>query len=316
MTDAAATHSPEHECRCSTRVGGVSAAASRTIALPHCRVSYGEYGAGDGTPVLYCHGVPGTHLEGEAFDEAGAAAGVRVVAVDRPGMAESSLPAGERVADWVDTVTELADRLGFARFGVIGVSGGGPYALAIAAGLPQRVRGVALVSAPAPVGEQADAAELDPVARRRRRGLNVLRRVPFLVHPMAVEMSIVIRRHKGVAGLVAQMAAVDRERVEGDAELTAKLEANLRRSFEQGSRGFATDIRLVFTRDWGFELADVTVPVQIWHGDTDGNVPVDDARRLAAALPHSRLHLVPGAGHLLFVDRAADILASLDLDQS
>ncbi|MEC3917234.1 alpha/beta fold hydrolase [Nocardia sp. CDC160] len=294
----------------------MSAAASRTIALPHCRVSYAEYGAEDGMPVLYCHGVPGTHLEGEAFDEAGAAAGVRVVAVDRPGMAESSLPAGERVADWVDTVVELADRLGFERFGVIGVSGGGPYALAIAARLPERVTGVAVVSAPAPAGEQADAAELDPVARKRRRGLNVLRRIPFLVHPMAMEMSMVIRRQRGVAGLVAQMASVDRERVEGDAELTAKLEENLRRSFEQGSRGFATDIRLVFTRDWGFALTDVTVPVQVWHGDADGNVPADDAHRLAAALPHGRLHIVPGAGHLLFVDRPADILASMGGEQS
>ncbi|WP_460724183.1 alpha/beta fold hydrolase [Nocardia heshunensis] len=289
----------------------MSAAASRTIALPHCRVSYAEYGAQDGMPVLYCHGVPGTHLEGEAFDEAGLAAGVRVIAVDRPGMAQSSLPAGERVADWVTTVAALADRLELERFSVIGVSGGGPYALAIAAGLPDRVSGVALVSAPAPVEVQADAADLDPVARKRRRGLNVLRRVPFLVHPMAVEMSMVIRRNKGVAGLVAQMAAVDRDRVEGDAELTAKLEANLRSSFEQGSRGFATDIRLVFTRDWGFSLAEVRAPVQIWHGDADGNVPADDALSLAAALPRSSTHIVAGAGHLLFVDRAADILFSL-----
>ncbi|MGW5226080.1 alpha/beta fold hydrolase [Nocardia niigatensis] len=267
-------------------------------------------------PVLYCHGVPGTHVEGEAFDVAGAEAGVRVVAIDRPGMAESSLPAGERVADWVGTAAALADRLGLERFGVIGVSGGGPYALALAAGLPDRVTGVALISAPAPLSEQADVADLDPVARRRRRGLNVLRRVPFLVHPMAMEMSLVIRRRKGIAGLVAQMADVDRERVEGDPELAEKLEVNLRRSFEQGSRGFAGDIRRVFTRDWGFRLADVTMPVQIWHGEADGNVPADDAVRLAAALPNARLHLVPGAGHLLFVDRAADILASLETDQS
>ncbi|MEV6096720.1 alpha/beta hydrolase [Nocardia sp. NPDC051981] len=291
----------------------MSAAASRTIALPHCRVSYAEYGAGDGIPVLYCHGVPGTHLEGEAFDAAGVAAGIRVIAVDRPGMAESSLPAGERVADWVGTVAALADRLGLGRFGVIGVSGGGPFALAVAAGLPGRVTGVALISAPAPLGEQADAADLDPVARRRRRGLNVLRRAPFLVYPMAMEMSLVIRRRKGVAGLVAQMADVDRERVEGDPELAGKLEANLRRSFEQGSRGFASDIRLVFTREWGFRLSDVTVPVQVWHGEADGNVPADDARRLAAALPDARLHLVPGAGHLLFVERPADILDSLGI---
>ncbi|WP_162958414.1 alpha/beta fold hydrolase [Nocardia yunnanensis] len=290
-----------------------AAAASRTIALPHCRVGYAEYGAEHGLPVLYCHGVPGTHVEGEAFDEAARAAGVRVIAVDRPGMAGSSLPAGQRVADWVATVAALADRLGLARFSVIGVSGGGPYALAIAAGLPQRVPGVALVSAPAPLDAQADAAELDPVARRRRRGLNMLRRIPFLVHPMAVEMSMVVRRQKGVAGLVAQMAPVDRDRMHGDAELTAKLAENLRRSFEQGSRGFATDIRLVFTRDWGFALTDVTAPVQIWHGEADGNVPADDAHRLAAALPHARIHLVPDAGHLLFVDRAADILASLAL---
>ncbi|MFE3986211.1 alpha/beta fold hydrolase [Nocardia tengchongensis] len=289
----------------------MSAAVSRTIALPHCRVSYAEYGAEDGMPVLYCHGVPGTHVEGEAFHDAGQAAGVRVIAVDRPGMAQSSLPAGEQVADWAATVATLADQLGLSRFGVIGVSGGGPFALAIAARLPDRVTGVALVSAPAPSSEQPDAEELDPVALRRRKGLNVLRRVPFLVHPMALEMSVVIRRRNGVAGLVSQMAPVDRSRVEADPELSAKLDVNLRRSFEQGSRGFAADIRLVFTRAWGFDLHEVRVPVQVWHGDADGNVPAADARRLAAALPQANLHVVPGAGHLLFVDRAADILSSL-----
>ncbi|MGW4351924.1 alpha/beta fold hydrolase [Nocardia sp. NPDC004582] len=293
----------------------MSAAVSRTIALPHCRVSYAEYGAGDGLPVLYCHGVPGTHVEGEAFDAAGAAAGVRVIAVDRPGMAESSLPAGEQVADWAATVAALADRLGLHRFGVIGVSGGGPFALAIAARLPERVTAVALVSAPAPPSEQPAAEELDPVALRRRKGLNILRRIPFLVHPMALEMSVVIRRRNGVAGLVSQMAPVDRDRVDADPELAAKLDVNLRRSFEQGSRGFAADIRLVFTRDWGFDLSEVTAPVQIWHGEADGNVPAADARSLAAALPRARVHLVPDAGHLLFVERSADILASLRADQ-
>jgi pimeloyl-ACP methyl ester carboxylesterase len=67
----------------------------------------------------------------------------------------------------------------------------------------------------------------------------------------------------------------------------------------------------LFARDWGFQLEDITVPVQVWQGDADLNVPVAHAERQAAAIPRAVLHLVPGEGHMMFVDHFEEILREL-----
>ncbi|GAB4590043.1 alpha/beta hydrolase [Nocardia sp. IFM 10818] len=260
--------------------------------------------------MLVCHGIPGSHREAEAFDKAAVAAGMRIIAVDRPGMGESPIADGpRRVGDWVDSAVAIADLLGVARFGVIGVSGGGPYALACAARAAGRVTAVAVVSSPAPFA--GGGAGLDAMARRRRRGVAFVRRFPILMRPMAARMRAVVSKPSGVARLVDQMASADRRRVGRDAELAEKLQANIGEAFRQGSRGFAEDMLAVFCRPWGFELADIKVPVAVFHGAEDANVPLADGRRLADLIPGSRLHVVEHAGHLLFVDHPAAILESL-----
>ncbi|WP_067813785.1 alpha/beta fold hydrolase [Nocardia inohanensis] len=279
-----------------------------TITLPDRTLGLAEYGDRSGEPVMFCHGLPGSHVEAAAFDRAGEAAGMRIIAVDRPGIGASPLSPRGRVGDWAGTVGAVADRLGLDRVAVLGVSGGGPYALACAHGLGERVTAAVLVSSPAPFEHGAGAGAES--ARQRGIGLRLLHRFPILARPVAARMQTLVRKPGGLAAMIAQMSPVDRARLE-DAELAAELEANLTAAFASGSRGVAADTLLLFSRPWGFDLADITVPVHIWHGDADGNVPVADAYRLAAALPAARSTIVPGAGHLLFVDRPADILASI-----
>jgi pimeloyl-ACP methyl ester carboxylesterase len=67
----------------------------------------------------------------------------------------------------------------------------------------------------------------------------------------------------------------------------------------------------VCRRPWGFEPADVTVPVLVWHGLRDRLVPVRHALRLAAALPSCDTRLEPRAGHFFYGKRVAAILASV-----
>lgn len=290
----------------------MSSSVSRSITLGDGTVGFAEYGDPSGVPLLYCPGVPGSHVEAEAFDQAAAAAGIRVVAVDRPGMGGSSPAAAQPVVDWPDTAVQLADHLDWDQFAVIGVSGGGPYALACAYRLPGRVSGIAVVSAPAPFDKHPDG-DLDAAARKRRRSLAMLQRFPFLTGPAAAQLEKAVRKRGGIDTLISQMAQVDQARVAADPELAAKMAANLAEAFRQGPRGFATDLRSLFGKPWGFDLTDITAPVQIWHGDADLNLPCSESRRLATLLPHTDLHLIPGAGHLLFIDYAAEILDSLCL---
>lgn len=274
-----------------------------------------DCGDRDGYPVLAFHGAPGSHVEGVAFADAPAAeVGVRLIAIDRPGMGMSELAPREQVVDFADTVAAIADRFHLDRFGVLGASAGGPYALASAYRLPDRVSKAIAVSSVAPYDDQAAKKGADGV--KPAAGLLILRRFPWLARPLSARMAQVVRKPRGVDALIKKMAPADRARIKDDPRLRNQLAENINTAFESGSRGVARDFQLLFAQPWGFDPADITVPVEIWHGDGDGNVPVQDGRRLADAIPDSKYQEVPGAGHLLFVDHAHTILRSFRDDRA
>ncbi|MET9490041.1 alpha/beta hydrolase [Nocardia sp. NPDC006630] len=256
------------------------------------------------------HGAPGSHVEGTAFADAAArAVGVRLIALDRPGMGMSTLSPRKQVADFADTVAAVADYFRVERFAVLGASGGGPYALAAAARLSERVSKAVVVSSPAPFDDQTAGKGAGGV--KRSGGLMILRRFPFLARPAAARMKQVVRKPRGLAAMIAQMSPADRDRITGDDWLRDQLAANIQEAFKTGTRGVAVDFQVLFARPWGFDPADIIVPVEIWHGNGDGNVPIEDGYRLAAMVPGSKFEEVQGAGHLLFVDHAAEILTAL-----
>src|SRR4051794_19411049 len=110
--------------------------------LAHC-----EYGAPDGSPIFYFHGLPGSRIDTRITADEMRSLGVRLISADRPGLGRSDPISGKRTyAGWAHDVAHLADALGIEHFSIIGYSCGGPYALAAAAELPDRVEKVGLVS--------------------------------------------------------------------------------------------------------------------------------------------------------------------------
>jgi pimeloyl-ACP methyl ester carboxylesterase len=77
-----------------------------------------------------------------------------------------------------------------------------------------------------------------------------------------------------------------------------------------GGRGVAHELAL-FGRPWGFRPAEVRVPVELWHGAADVQVPVAMARRLARQIPHCRARFLAGVGHLWLLDHSAEVLSTL-----
>ncbi|WP_169814779.1 alpha/beta fold hydrolase [Nocardia crassostreae] len=269
-----------------------------------------ECGDREGFPVLAFHGAPGSHMEAVVFAHAPAAeVGVRLIAIDRPGIGRSEMSLRRRVADFADTVAAVADHFHLDRFAVLGASGGGPYAMACAAALPDRITEAVLVSSPAAFDEQSVTEGSGGV--KRAGGLMVLRRFPFLARPVAARLGAVVRTPRGLDAMIERMSPADRDRIARDDRLKDTIAENIRAAFESGSHSVAVDFQLLFARPWGFDPADITVPVHIWHGAADGNVPVEDGRRLAATIPDSKFDEVQGAGHLLFVDHAAEILSGI-----
>ena len=118
-----------------------------TMTLPDGRqLAYTELGSSSGPLVFYFHGAPGSRLELMGLDEEFGRRDVRMVSPDRPGSGQSSPQPGRRRADWPVDVAALADHLGRQRFAVCGLSSGGPYAMACAALLPERVAAAAVVA--------------------------------------------------------------------------------------------------------------------------------------------------------------------------
>ena len=121
------------------------------LTLPDGRqLAWAEFGTAAGSPVLYCHGFPGSRLEAAFADGTAKHAGVRLIAADRPGVGLSDRLPGRSVLGWVDDIRALGDHLDIERFHVVGVSGGAPYALACAFALPDRIPSVAIVSGVGP----------------------------------------------------------------------------------------------------------------------------------------------------------------------
>ena len=281
----------------------------RVIALPDGRkVGYLESGAPDGSPVLFFHGFGTTRVicppGGPATER-----GMRLIALDRPGIGLSEPLPGRRLVDWPADVAAVADRLKLDRFSIIGWSGGGPYALACAVAMPERVRSIALVSTPAPL---AGSKERSYLRRFDKSAVHAAGRAPWVVRLAMWHWGRGQRRD--AAGFfdksVADMCAAD-QAVLAEPALRSRMIANSTELYRQGGRGMY-DEALVLARPWGFDLGQVQVPVHVWYGARDEVVPEGMVRHLAAEIPGAKLHVSADEGHHLLYSSWPEILTTLD----
>ncbi|MDZ7751282.1 MAG: alpha/beta fold hydrolase [Gammaproteobacteria bacterium] len=281
------------------------------MALPDGRrLAFESYGDAAGRHALYCHGFPTSHHEARLIDGAARRHGFRVAAPDRPGYGGSSPRTMEGVADWVDDAGALLDELNWPRVVVIGVSGGGPYALACAARLPERVAAVVLVGALGPVGEVPLRRAMTPLARL---GFWLAAAAPALLGGIFTVAGRLLARWPGLLrlGLGAWGPAADRRVLARD-DVQRALLAGVADALGSGGGAAAAELAR-YARPWGFDLAAVGQPVLLWHGTADHVVPVQHARRLAADLPDVSTHLLVDEGHFSVpVAYTDDIMAALD----
>jgi pimeloyl-ACP methyl ester carboxylesterase len=272
------------------------------------RLGFAEYGARDGRPLLFFHGTPGARLLARVAHGVALSRNVRLIAPERPGFGRSDCQAGRRIAHWPDDVAALADALGLDRFAVAGVSGGGPYALACAWRLPDRIPIVGIVSGMAPLDDPASAAAL---GLRERRIFALLRRAPWVARALAAAAVPVARRYPDQAfDLIAAHAPAPDRAILRQPAIRSGLIDDMREALRAGGRGAIHDL-VLFSRPWGFRLADVQVPVVLWHGEADAQVPVAIARRLARQIPSCQARFLAGAGHFWLLDHYEEVLATL-----
>lgn len=262
------------------------------------RLGIAEFGPADGRPIFWFHGTPGAKRQvPPAARTAADELGVRVIGVERPGTGQSTGHLYPNIRAFADDVRVVADTLGLDRFGVVGLSGGGPYVLACAHELPDRVVAAVVLGGVAPtVGDDTPGGGLVDLARLLRHPVTLGR------WGLGVALTTLVRvlRPFGHQGLTLYAALGP----EGDkiAFASPGMEAmfldDLNTAAAHGGLGAATADLVLFGRSWGFSVADITVPVRFWHGDADQIVPLAHAQHLAELVPDAELHVRPGESHL------------------
>jgi pimeloyl-ACP methyl ester carboxylesterase len=271
-------------------------------------LSYHGYGPPDGQPVLFFPGTPGSAVEWSMWPSGSAErSGIRVIAVDRPGLGWSDWQPRRRVLDWPVDVTALADALRLQRFAVLGYSGGVPYALACGQLLPDRVSAVTLVGCVGPDEEPGLVAGLSPQVARMRQDC---RRHPRRAWLTWAGVRFAVARYPEQVLTRSMSALPDPDRAAlAEPGLGQSYLQDLRTALRQGPRGAVTDMALMAS-PWGLRPELIRAPVRVWQGEQDRNAPPVMARRLAAVIPDCTATFCPDDGHLSIIGRNAEAMLS------
>ncbi len=288
----------------------VNIKTNQTITLRDGRLlGYAEYGAPQGKPVFFFHGNPSSRLGARLLDEAASETNVCIISIDRPGMGLSDFKPGRQYLDWPDDVTELADILKIDRFAILGISSGVPHAVACAFKIPDRLSAVAVVSGPCPFDIHVATEEMNIAWRIR---VLAGQKAPWLVR---LFFGIIARNahHDPVSAISRTLGGLpvpDRV-VVNQPEMIQWSSESLQEAFRSGSRGAAWDYALL-TRPWGFNLEELSVKVQLWHGELDATLPVWMGRYMAEVIPNCRAEFLSDEGHIsLIFNHAKQILSDL-----
>jgi pimeloyl-ACP methyl ester carboxylesterase len=231
--------------------------------------------------------------------------GIAVVAADRPGYGASGHDRARTFGSAARDLGELLRRLGIERCAVVGLSGSCPTALGCAVRLDGVVSAVATIGGVAPLVPRDPSLPPDRVVTRIARRSETATRALLEV----IVRSGRARPEKALARFEAMLAEPDAQLLRENPALRQAFLDDLRYASPSSARAAARDFWL-FARRWDIDVADAKVPVHVWHGTLDRNVPVAHARVIAARCPTAELHLVEGGGHILF-DQLDEIIAGV-----
>ena len=279
------------------------------------RLAFDDVGDPHGVPLVYLHGTPDSRLARHPNDRLAASAGIRLIALDRPGAGASDPHPRATLVSLGDDIAALLDHLGLPHTLMLGWSSGGLWALAAATVLGERVSGVGLVAPVPPIEAYRDPALLAALAPGRRQVVELALSesatalaaeiAPFLV-PDPLTPALALAHVLEGAG---ERGRAELAEVPGAAE---QLGRALAASVEGGRGGIEHDIVLQF--EPGLDLSRITVPVRTLHGDADGLSPPLVGSWLVSRLPVAVLDLFTGGSHHLMYPRWARILRSLRRD--
>jgi pimeloyl-ACP methyl ester carboxylesterase len=256
-------------------------------------MSYSQFGAPEGFPIVNAHGGLACRLDVAAADAVAVESGVRLISPDRPGVGLSDPQPGRTVLDWTRDVAELLDQIDVDRFAVMGWSMGGQYAAALGHALRNRVSRVAIIAGALPL---ADPGVFDELPAMDRFLTRMSQRAPWPARQW-------FRMMRGTAHIAPSWYGRLAARTLGPADGAVIRDegfgafATMSREASRQLAGVVEEYR-AWARPWGFAPEDLDVPVDVWAGTRDQLVNPSWPHRLAARIPNATLNIRDG-GHFL-----------------
>ncbi len=275
-----------------------------SVVAPGRVLGWAEFGHPDGDPVLWFHGTPGARTQvPPGVDEVALQRGFRIIAVERPGTGASTDHQYARISEFAGDIEAVVDDLGIDRFGAAGLSGGGPYVLAVANAMPDRFMVGTLLGGIGPTRGPDAVWSYTRLLRFFAPTLELLR------SPLGSALAPVVGTFETMGEQALEVFArliggSDRE-VLTEPDFMAMFISDLSNAAEL--RAVAHDVAL-FSRHWGFLLEDVTPPIICWQGLADSIVPQSHGHHQAARLPNGQLRVRHGEGHFAGFSDAAAVL--------
>jgi pimeloyl-ACP methyl ester carboxylesterase len=287
-------------------MGGQVATLQDGRKLGYCSV-------GKGQPVIYFHGTASSRLEVLLLKDIADRAGLQIVGVDRPGYGLSTYHKRNGLQDFNADVNFLADYLGFERFGVLGWSGGGAFALAYIAQNHMRVTNAVVADAPCLPFDVSMAHDF-PFSK-------YILKIPFAGNIAIGQLRRQVLKANGdIPAFFASKQAKQllRGYTQTDLQLFsdhawAKLMyQSMAEAFRQDSGVKAVvEEHMLFLKPWGFPIEIPEVKLVIWHGEDDKTCVVGNGYALAGLVKGSRLEVFKGKGHCAmfeYKDKLAKVL--------
>lgn len=261
------------------------------------RLAYHEYGDPEGRPLVFYHGT-GSHMHGMLLHKPAIEYGFRIIAPDRPGVAQSVFRPGWTPLQYARDVGDLADHLGIDRFGAIGISGAGPTLMASAASIAERLECVVALACAMPLYRDPEVVKHLGTADRFYAKLGCTLPLWLFAVPFSLlgAMQKVLRSPKSFAAMFASSLCEADKAIFALPEFQYLIMRDFQELFRQGSKGPAYDAQTVY-KAWGFELGDIGIHLEVFQGSADKFVPEMFSQYLVDTAKDVRLNMIPGEGH-------------------
>jgi pimeloyl-ACP methyl ester carboxylesterase len=271
------------------------------------RIAWNDYGDPGGRPLFYHHGWPSSRLQARLLHHLARERGFRVLALDRPGMGHSDFQPGRSLKSWPAMLAAFADCQGIGRFHQLGVSGGGPYALACAAMMPERLAASAVLCGAAPVWK-ADRRGLHPAYRIIIPLLNLPKSWFSPLLRIATRYSTASPEKAPVSWILSMLPEPDRRLMLQNPGIQNLFAESFNEGVRQGGLRVMSEGE-IYLHDWDIPLGDIRHPIRYWHGGQDRHISAAMTENFVSRVAGASLTIDPEEGHFsLAIHRAADAM--------